>query len=46
MDYEIKGHLLITNQPSMPQKEVTEFYIEGDFLELNFEGVKSRYIRV
>jgi hypothetical protein len=46
MSFEIKGNLLITDQPSLPQKEITEFELLGQTLELNFEGTKSRYIKI
>lgn len=46
MIYEVKGKFLITDQPSSPQKEITEYYLTDEFLELNFNGAKSKYIRV
>jgi len=42
MIYEIQGNLLISDQPSNPQKEKTKFLItEAGRLELYFGGVKS-----
>jgi hypothetical protein len=47
MTYEVKGNLLVTDQPSMPQSEQTEFRILSDGkLELSFGGIKSKYIKV
>jgi hypothetical protein len=46
MAYEIKGSLLITDQPSSPKKEETEFkMISEDRLELFFGGERSIYVR-
>jgi hypothetical protein len=46
MTYEVDGNTLITDQPNSPQKEKTEFLLIGDRLELNYEGAKSKYIRI
>jgi len=46
MTYEVSGGVLITNQPSLPQKEITDFILIGQRLELNFNGTKSKYIKV
>jgi hypothetical protein len=47
MVYEIKGNVIFTDQPSSPQKEVTEFKILPDGkLELTFNGIKSKYVRL
>jgi len=45
MTYEITGNQLITNQPSMPNREVTIFSLLGDKLELDYQGAKSIFIR-
>jgi hypothetical protein len=45
MTYEIIGNHLITDQPSMPNKEVTVFSLLEDRLELDYEGAKSIFIR-
>lgn len=46
MTYEIKGSLLITDQPSSPKKEETEFRMASENrLELFFSGERSVYIR-
>jgi hypothetical protein len=46
MTYEIQGNILISDQPSNPQKEKTEFLItEAGKLELYFGGVKSVFIK-
>lgn len=47
MSYEIEGNLLITDQPSAPNREKTVFNILSDGkLELCFGGISSRYIKV
>jgi hypothetical protein len=46
MTYKIEGNTLITDQPSSPKEERTEFNVTGNRLELNFGGVKSKFIRV
>lgn len=46
MMFEIKGHLLITNQLSAPNKQETEFKLMSEkILELFFNGEKSTYIK-
>jgi len=46
MKYEIKGNMLITDQPSKPHKEKTEFRIlPNGKLELYFNGVTSQYTK-
>jgi hypothetical protein len=46
--YEIRGNILISDQPSKPQKEETTFRLSSDNkrLELVQNGVTSRYIKV
>ena len=47
MTYNINGNLLITNQPSHPQQEVTEFsFKDPNTLILKFGNLEARYIRV
>jgi hypothetical protein len=46
LTYRVKGKYLITNQPSHPHEETTEFFLQDNYLELFFDGVKSRYIRI
>jgi hypothetical protein len=46
MTYEVRGNYLVTDQPSQPQKEITAFSQTDDTLELNFDGIISRYIKV
>lgn len=47
MTYEVKGGLLVTDQPSNPNKEETEFKIlPNGKLELSFGGVASLYVKV
>lgn len=45
MTYEIIGNHLITDQPSMPNKEVTIFSLLDDKLEFDYQGAKSIFIR-
>ncbi|RFS26228.1 hypothetical protein DVR12_00100 [Chitinophaga silvatica] len=44
--YIIDGNTLITDQPSHPEKMRSEFSIDDDILELTFDGIRSRYLRV
>lgn len=47
MTFRIKGNLIITNQPSSPGPEETEFnLLSPNDLELKFGGISSRYKRV
>ena len=47
MTYEIKDNLLLTDQPSNPYKEETEFRIlPNGKLELCFGGIVSQYIKI
>jgi len=43
MTYEVKGSSLVTDQISFPQKVVTDFVLTGQSLELNIDGLKSKY---
>jgi len=46
MTYSIKGNIIITDQPSNPHKEETEFHFVGDdILVLKFSGVETRFKR-
>lgn len=47
MTYRIDDIYLITDQLSHPQEERTEFFIdiENKYLELFFDGIKSKYIK-
>jgi hypothetical protein len=46
MVYFIDGNTLITDQPSNPQKERTEYYfINADTLILKFNNEESRFVR-
>ena len=45
MTYHIKHNTLITNQPSHPQEETTEFmFLNDEMLILKFNGEESRFI--
>ncbi len=46
MTYEVSEGILITNQPSLPRREITDFVLIGQRLELNFNGTKSKYIKI
>ena len=47
MTYEIKGNRLVTSQASASRTEETDFKILPDGkLELGFDGIKSKYIKV
>lgn len=47
MTYKIVDNLLITNQPSSPQVEQTNYVLQADGkLVLYFDGVKSVYIKM
>jgi len=46
LNYEVQGTSLITDQPSFPQKQITEFVLTGHILELIFDGIKSKFIKV
>lgn len=47
MTYEMKGNLLVTDRPSNPHKEETEFRIlPNGKLELYFDGVASQYVKI
>jgi hypothetical protein len=47
MTYEIEGNYLITDQPSHPDKQTTDFQLSVDGkLELYFEGRKSIYLKM
>ncbi len=45
LTYRIDGNKIITDQFSSPRKEITYFVLTDTHLELNFNGVKSRFIR-
>lgn len=45
--YETTGGTLVTNQPSAPRKEYTEYYFESaDLLVLIYEGEKTKFHRI
>ncbi|WPU99898.1 hypothetical protein SNE26_28215 [Mucilaginibacter sp. cycad4] len=46
MTYEVQGNKLLTDQPSSPKQETTQFAIVDNRLELYFDGVKSVFIRI
>lgn len=46
MTFRIEGELLITNQPSLPKEERTQFRIIDNHLELYFGGIRSKFIKV
>jgi outer membrane lipopolysaccharide assembly protein LptE/RlpB len=46
LTYHVEGDLLITDQPSHPEKVETKFTIKEHVLELHFDGIKSRFLKV
>ena len=46
LTYEVDGSKLITDQPSHPQREETEFVLTQNRLELNFDGIWSKYVKL
>lgn len=45
--YAVEGtNKLITCQPSDPRKEATEFFLQGDRLKLEFNGIPSWFVRL
>ncbi len=45
--YEVKeNNMLITCQPSNPRKEATEFFLQGDRLRLEFNGIPFWFVRL
>jgi len=45
LKYEIVNDILITDQPSFPNRQETKFTLDDSTLELYFDNVKSRYIK-
>jgi hypothetical protein len=46
LTYEVVENCIISNQPSKPREERTEFFFEGnDLLVLVYEGRQSKYLR-
>ena len=44
--YEVSGDQIITDQPSNPRKEITNFYFEPTgILVLDYQGEKARFSR-
>jgi hypothetical protein len=46
LTYRIEGHCVITDQPSNPRPERTDFSIDNDRLYLRFGGDLGRFVRV
>lgn len=47
MNYELQENWILTTQPPSKEKEKTQFRIQPDGkLELNFDGIKSKYIKM
>lgn len=46
LTYEIDGNLLVTNQPSHPRKEASKFNMVDGKLELIYDGIVSKFIKV
>jgi len=46
MTFEIAGEdILITDQPSSPNKVMTKYKVNGHHLDLYFDGIQSKFIR-
>lgn len=46
MTFVVKGNKIITDQPSHPQKEESEFYFDDDDkLIIKFDGIEGRFIK-
>jgi hypothetical protein len=43
--YQIEGSTIVTDQPSAPQVERTQFSLDDDVLTLSFSGVPYRFVR-
>jgi hypothetical protein len=47
LTYTTQGDVIISDQPSVPRKEATKYFIDEDgFLLLEHGGVRSRYRRI
>jgi hypothetical protein len=46
LTYEIRGNKLVTDQPSSPKKESTEFRVVKNKLILDFEGIESVFTKI
>jgi hypothetical protein len=44
--YKVKGSVIVTDQPSAPRVERTQFSVSDDILTLAFGGVPYRFVRV
>jgi hypothetical protein len=44
--YEVIDHFIMTDQPSSPNKELTEFILSEQGLELIYDGKPAKYLRV
>jgi len=43
--YKVEGSTIVTNQPSEPRVERTQFSLADDTLTLSFGGVPYRFVR-
>jgi hypothetical protein len=46
LTYEIKNNTILTNQPSSYKKEISEFTIIKNKMILDFEGIRSTYVKI
>src|ERR1043166_8364576 len=44
--YRVDGKALVTDQPSSPREERTNFRVVGDLLELQYDGGSATFERV
>ena len=45
LDYEIRGNEIVTNQPTAPREETTQFQFDKDKLILNYNGMQGHFVR-
>jgi hypothetical protein len=45
LTYRIEGNTLVTDQPSQPRDERSEFHLEGDVLSIVFAGKRTEFLR-
>jgi hypothetical protein len=46
LQYKIEGSTIVTNQPSKPRFERTQFSLADNILTLEFDGAPYRFVRV
>ena len=46
LTYRVEGNTIVTDQPSHPDEQRSEFEVDGDRLVVLFGGQQSRFVRV